>query len=86
MSGMEGFGLAYPLDHFEDTNHEMIVTRLSEEHGIVIRKDFDLAIGSKVRLIPNHSCVVANLLNTYTVLKDGQITAQWDIAARGQVH
>ena len=89
MSGMEGFGLAYPLfwlDHFEDTNYEMIVTRLSEEHGIVIRNDFDLAIGSKVRLIPNHSCVVANLLNTYTVLKDGQITDQWNIAARGQVH
>ena len=86
MSGMEGFGLAYPLDHFEDIDYEMIVTRLSEEHGVVIRKDFDLAIGSKVRLIPNHSCVVANLLDTYTVLKDGQIAAQWDIAARGHVH
>ena len=64
----------------------MIVTRLSEEHGVVIRKDFDLPIGSKVRLVPNHSCVVANLLDTYAVLKDGQIVEQWDVAARGQVH
>jgi D-serine deaminase-like pyridoxal phosphate-dependent protein len=86
MPGMEGFGLVYPADRFEDTDYEMIVTRLSEEHGVVIRKDFDLAIGSKVRVVPNHSCVVANLLDTYTVLKDGQITEQWDIAARGQVH
>lgn len=86
MPGMEGFGLAYPAERFEDTDHEMIVTRLSEEHGFVIRKDFDLETGSKVRLVPNHSCVVANLLDTYTVLKDGQITQQWDIAARGQVH
>ena len=83
MPGMEGFGLVYPADRFEDTDYEMIVTRLSEEHGVVIRRDFDLAIGSKVRLVPNHSCVVANLLDTYTVLKDGQITEQWDIAARG---
>ena len=42
MPGMEGFGLVYPADRFEDTDHEMIVTRLSEEHGVVIRKDFDL--------------------------------------------
>ena len=86
MPGMEGFGLVYPADRFEDTDHEMIVTRLSEEHGVVIRKDFDLPIGSKVRLVPNHSCVVANLLDTYAVLKDGQIVEQWDVAARGQVH
>ncbi len=86
MPGMEGFGLAYPLDHFEDTDYEMIVTRLSEEHGVVIRGDLDLEIGSKVRVVPNHSCVVANLLDTYTVLQAGQIIDQWDIAARGHVH
>ena len=86
MPGMEGFGLVYPADRFEDTDHEMIVTRLSEEHGVVIRKDFDLETGSKVRLVPNHSCVVANLLDTYAVLKDGQIVEQWDVDARGQVH
>ncbi len=86
MPGMEGFGLAYPADRFEDEDREMIVVRLSEEHGFVARKDFDLATGSKVRLVPNHSCVVANLLDTYAVLKDGQVTEQWDVVARGQVH
>ena len=86
MPGMEGFGLAYPADRFEDTDYEMIVTRLSEEHGVVIQGDFDLEIGSKVRVVPNHSCVVANLLDTYTVLKNGEIIDQWDIAARGHVN
>ena len=85
IAGMEGFGLAYPVDRFEDKDYEMAVAKLSEEHGFVEREDFDLAIGSTIRLIPNHSCVVANLLDTYTVLKDGQITEQWDIVARGQV-
>ena len=85
IAGMEGFGLAYPMDRFEDKNYEMVVAKLSEEHGFVERKDFDLAIGSKIRLVPNHSCVVANLLDTYTVMKDEQIAEQWDIVARGQI-
>ena len=85
IAGMEGFGLAYPVDRFEDKDHEMAIAKLSEEHGFVEREDFDLVIGSTIRLIPNHSCVVANLLDTYTVLKDGQIAEQWDIVARGQV-
>ena len=86
MSGMEGFGLAYPANRFEDKDYKMIVAKLSEEHGFVLRKDFNLEIGAKLRLVPNHSCVVANLLDTYTVLKDGHITEQWEIAARGRVH
>ncbi len=86
MSGMEGFGLAYPINRFEDKDYEMIVEKLSEEHGFVVRKNFDLEIGAKLRLVPNHACVVANLLDTYTVLKDGQIVDRWDIVARGRVH
>lgn len=86
MAGMEGFGLAYPVDRFEDKDYEMIVAKLSEEHGFVARKHFDLEVGSKLRLVPNHACVVANLLDTYAVLKDGHIAEQWNIAARGRVH
>ena len=86
MAGMEGFGLAYPADLFEDKDYEMIVAKLSEEHGFVTRKGLDLEIGAQLRIVPNHACVVANLLDTYAVLKDGHITEQWDIAARGCVH
>ena len=85
MSGMEGFGLAYPADQFEDEDYEMNVVKLSEEHGFIARKDFDLEIGAQLRIVPNHACVVANLLDTYAVQKDGHITEQWDIAARGCV-
>ena len=85
MAGMEGFGLAYPADQFEDKDYEMIVAKLSEEHGFVTRKGLDLEIGAQLRIVPNHACVVANLLDTYAVLKDGHITEQWDIAARGCV-
>lgn len=85
MAGMEGYGLAYPADRFENRDYEMIVAKLSEEHGFVTRKGLDLEIGAQLRIVPNHACVVANLLDTYAVLKDGHITEQWDIAARGCV-
>ena len=85
IAGMEGFGLAYPLDRFEEQSSEMIIAKLSEEHGFVVRGDFDLPIGAKVRVVPNHSCVVANLADTYAVVAGDKVVDGWQVAARGQV-
>ena len=84
--GMEGYRLAYPVDRFQDKHSEMVIAKLSEEHGFLARSHFDLLIGSRLRVIPNHSCVVANLADTYTVVSDGKVVDQWEIAARGKVH
>ena len=85
IAGMEGFGLAYPLDRFQEQSGEMIIAKLSEEHGFVERRDFDLPIGAKLRIVPNHSCVVANLAETYAVVADDKVVDRWKVAARGQV-
>jgi D-serine deaminase-like pyridoxal phosphate-dependent protein len=85
IAGMEGFGLAYPLDRFEEQSSEMIIAKLSEEHGFVVRGDFDLPIGAKLRVVPNHSCVVANLADTYAVVAGDKVVDGWQVAARGQV-
>ena len=85
IAGMEGYGLVYPLDCFEDFGHEMIISKLSEEHGFVARRNFDLPIGSVVRIKPNHSCSVANLANFYVVSNGDKIIDKWKIDARGQV-
>lgn len=85
ITGMEGFGLAYPLNRFGEQSGEMIIAKLSEEHGFVVRRDFDLPIGAKIRVVPNHSCVVANLADTYAVVADDKIVDAWQVAARGQV-
>jgi D-serine deaminase-like pyridoxal phosphate-dependent protein len=63
----------------------MVIAKLSEEHGFVARSDFDLSIGSKLRIVPNHSCVAANLADTYTVVSGEEVVDQWEIVARGQV-
>jgi len=85
IAGMKGYGLAYPADRFQDKEAEMVVAKLSEEHGFVERNGCDLSVGSQVRIVPNHSCTVANLLDSYLVVHDGRVVDQWQVAARGQV-
>ncbi len=82
MTGNQGFGLAYPASRFLEPDGEMIVEKVSEEHGMVGRNGLDLAIGSKVRIVPVHSCPVANLARSYVVLTpDGLET--WPVDAAG---
>ncbi|MBU2325863.1 MAG: D-TA family PLP-dependent enzyme [Alphaproteobacteria bacterium] len=67
---------------------DAIISGLSEEHGTV-----DLSkvqgrrpgIGEKVRIIPNHTCVVSNLFDLMTFHRDGIVTRVEDVAARGLV-
>nr|WP_295886381.1 D-TA family PLP-dependent enzyme [uncultured Devosia sp.] len=78
--GMTGFGLieAYP---------EAVIVGLSEEHGTI-----DLSacaakpvIGEKLRIIPNHACVVSNLFDRVTLISEGSVVETVDVAARGRV-
>ena len=57
----EDFGLAYPVMGDGSLSRPLSVGRLSEEHGWLVRNGTDLAVGTRVRILPNHSCPVANL-------------------------
>lgn len=80
MASAQGFGVAYPSEHYLSPDHALVVAGLSEEHGKLVRRDFDLPIGAKVRIIPNHSCPVANLAREYVVLDHDRITS-WSVDA-----
>ena len=82
MKGDQGFGLAYPERGFLETASEMIVEKVSEEHGMVRRNGFDLPIGAKIRVVPVHSCPVANLARSYVVLTPDGIES-WPVDAAG---
>jgi D-serine deaminase-like pyridoxal phosphate-dependent protein len=65
---------------------DAIVAKLSEEHAVV-----DLSacaarpeVGERVRVIPNHVCVVSNLFDRAHLLRDGAVEDVVDIAARGK--
>jgi D-serine deaminase-like pyridoxal phosphate-dependent protein len=60
--------------------------RLSEEHGVLaVSPDDPLRPGDRVRMIPNHACVVSNLHDWLFVVEGNRVTAQWRVAARGRV-
>jgi D-serine deaminase-like pyridoxal phosphate-dependent protein len=60
---------------------------LSEEHGW-LRLDpsgSDVAIGEQLRVIPIHSCPVANLAEDLVVVRGDKVVARWGVAAAGRV-
>lgn len=78
--GMDGFGyiVGYP---------DAVVTSLSEEHGTI---DFSACedkpqIGDRLRIIPNHACVVSNLFDEVVLISGNEVVEIEPVAARGRV-
>jgi D-serine deaminase-like pyridoxal phosphate-dependent protein len=65
---------------------DLVIERLSEEHATVrvLSGATDLEPGDQVQIIPNHSCVVSNLVDQ-AWLVDGAMVEALPIAARGRV-
>jgi D-serine deaminase-like pyridoxal phosphate-dependent protein len=75
----EGFGVL--LDHPEVT-----VARMSEEHGILDLRSTSWRpeIGERVRVIPNHVCIVVHLNDVVYGVRAGEVETSWPVAARGR--
>jgi D-serine deaminase-like pyridoxal phosphate-dependent protein len=62
------------------------IVRLSEEHGVVAVASGDtFRVGQRVRILPNHACVVANLHDRLVGVSRGRVEAILTVAARGRV-
>jgi D-serine deaminase-like pyridoxal phosphate-dependent protein len=64
----------------------LLIERLSEEHATVRVTDGSTPLepGDRVRVVPNHSCVVSNLVDQ-AWLVDGEAVVPLPIAARGKI-
>ncbi len=75
-----GYGKVLDLSG-KDLN--LTVSEMSREHGIIIAKDeniFDrLRVGSRVRVLANHSCLTAAQHSHYNVLECENIVDHWRI-------
>jgi len=60
------------------------LTRLSEEHG-VIDANIDCHIGEKVRILPNHVCVVVNMFDEMVGIRGGEVETTFEVAGRGKL-
>lgn len=59
---------------------------LSEEHGVLRIEDGDsFRVGERVRILPNHACVISNLHDRLYGVRGGRVEAELRIAARGRV-
>jgi D-serine deaminase-like pyridoxal phosphate-dependent protein len=65
---------------------EVVVSRMSEEHGILdlSATDWRPAVGEQVRVVPNHVCYVVNLFDTIFGMRDAVVETHWPVAARGR--
>ncbi|BBD07637.1 alanine racemase [Desulfovibrio ferrophilus] len=84
-AGATDFGLAYPLGAGGELGAPLVIGRLSEEHGWIINEGANLAIGDKVRIVPNHSCVVVNLRDRLALMGAGGELRSMNIDARGLI-
>ncbi len=79
--GAPGEGFGQLLEHPEVT-----VERMSEEHGVLdlTRTSWKPEVGERVRVIPNHVCIVVHLNDVVHGLRRDEIEATWRVEARGR--
>jgi D-serine deaminase-like pyridoxal phosphate-dependent protein len=60
--------------------------KLSEEHGVVrVEPGETFRVGERVRVLPNHACVVSNLHDRVILVRGDEVEGDWAVAARGRV-
>lgn len=78
-SGEDGFGVLLERP-------EVVVKGMSEEHGLLDLRnsDWQPRVGDRVRVIPNHVCIVVHLNDELFGVRDGCVESSWPVAARGR--
>ena len=77
-NGLQLRGLA------ECVERDVVVERMTEEHGLVRSFDGPLTIGERLTFIPVHACTCVNLAERLHVVRNDQILHSWAIDARGR--
>ncbi len=76
---LEGFGIIPELGG-------AVVTSMSECHGIVAIGDrTPPAVGTMLRVVPNHVCPVVNLFDEIVLVDGGRLVDRWPVSARGHL-
>src|SRR5215472_5426155 len=78
--GLDGFGLI--LEH-----PEARIARFAEEHGFLdlSRSNTRPNVGDVVRIVPNHVCVVVNMMAEVVMVRGEEIIGTLPVAARGKL-
>jgi D-serine deaminase-like pyridoxal phosphate-dependent protein len=86
--GVPGYGAVLDDLHATAPDTSLVVERLSEEHANVRVVDGTgrrLRTGDLVRVVPNHSCVVSNLVGKAWAVRGQEVVGEITIDARGRI-
>ena len=73
-------GYGYVIGH-----PDMVITTLNEEHAFLkSSQPLNLKIGDRLAIIPNHCCVVCNMVDEVYGIRDGKVDHKITIDARGK--
>ena len=83
---LTGHGLVFPALDAAAPDESIVLERLSEEHATAsVPPDCALRIGDRVRIIPNHACVVTNLMDELLITEGTDVVGRLPVAARGRI-
>lgn len=81
-----GYGAIFTDLESDEIDDDLVVERLSEEHAIVrTNRRSALGTGDLVRVLPNHSCVVSNLVEAVQLVDGLELLETMTVAARGKI-
>lgn len=65
---------------------DISIDQLSEEHGrLRTEGDINLTVGQRIRVVPNHACVVTNMVDAVHVYGKDMAPELWPVPARGKI-
>jgi D-serine deaminase-like pyridoxal phosphate-dependent protein len=82
-----GYGLVFADLDATAPDDGLRIERLSEEHATVrvLNASTRLEPGDRVRVLPNHSCVVSNLVDEIVLVDGEEVVDRLPVAARGRI-
>src|SRR5262245_45346231 len=86
-TALPGHGTIFTGLHETTPDGRLVIERLSEEHATVRAAGGDpgLPTGTLVRIVPNHSCVVSNLVDAVWMVDGERVVERLPVAARGRI-
>jgi D-serine deaminase-like pyridoxal phosphate-dependent protein len=81
MRGADGDGFGAILGR-----EDITVRAMSEEHGLLdlSKTDWRPEVGDRVRVVPNHVCIVVHLFDIVHGVRGTSVDTSWAVAARGR--
>ena len=82
-----GYGIVFKDLESSEPDRGLLIERLSEEHATVrvVEGASTLEPGNLVRVLPNHSCVVSNLVDCIRMVDGSTVVETLPVAARGKI-